>query len=44
MEKQKKEEILAALAAAEIEPTRRGETLSLEEFGRLSDELYTYFH
>lgn len=42
--KQKKEEILAALAAADIEPTRRGETLSLEEFGRLSDELYTCFH
>ncbi|WP_342433799.1 16S rRNA (adenine(1518)-N(6)/adenine(1519)-N(6))-dimethyltransferase RsmA [Neobacillus sp. FSL H8-0543] len=42
--KQKKEEILSALSAADIEPTRRGETLSLEEFGRLSDELYTYFH
>jgi 16S rRNA (adenine1518-N6/adenine1519-N6)-dimethyltransferase len=42
--KQKKEEILAALAAADIEPTRRGETLSLAEFGRLSDELYSYFH
>jgi 16S rRNA (adenine1518-N6/adenine1519-N6)-dimethyltransferase len=42
--KQKKEEILSALAAADIEPTRRGETLSLEEFGRLSDELYSYFH
>lgn len=41
--KQKKEEILKALAAAEIEPSRRGETLSLEEFGRLSDELYSYF-
>lgn len=41
--KQKKEEILAALAASGIEPSRRGETLSLEEFGRLSDELYEYF-
>lgn len=41
--KQKKEEILAALAASGIEPSRRGETLSLEEFGRLSDELYAYF-
>lgn len=41
--KQKKEEILKALAAAGIEPSRRGETLSLEEFGRLSDELYPYF-
>ncbi|MGG3468405.1 16S rRNA (adenine(1518)-N(6)/adenine(1519)-N(6))-dimethyltransferase RsmA [Neobacillus pocheonensis] len=42
--KQKKELILAALAAGGIEPSRRGETLSLEEFGRLSDELYPYFH
>jgi 16S rRNA (adenine1518-N6/adenine1519-N6)-dimethyltransferase len=41
--KQKKEDILKALAAADIEPSRRGETLSLEEFGRLSDELYPYF-
>lgn len=41
--KQKKEEILTALAASGIEPSRRGETLSIEEFGRLSDELYTYF-
>jgi 16S rRNA (adenine1518-N6/adenine1519-N6)-dimethyltransferase len=42
--KQKKDEILSALAAAEIDPARRGETLSLAEFGRLSDELYSYFH
>jgi 16S rRNA (adenine1518-N6/adenine1519-N6)-dimethyltransferase len=42
--KQKKEEILSALSASGIEPTRRGETLSLEEFGLLSDELYPYFH
>jgi 16S rRNA (adenine1518-N6/adenine1519-N6)-dimethyltransferase len=42
--KLKKEEILQALAASEIEPSRRGETLSLEEFGRLCDELYPYFH
>lgn len=41
--KQKKEDILKALSSAEIDPTRRGETLSLEEFGRLSDELYPYF-
>jgi 16S rRNA (adenine1518-N6/adenine1519-N6)-dimethyltransferase len=41
--KQKKEQVLAALDAAGIEPTRRGETLSLKEFGKLSDELYTYF-
>lgn len=42
--KQKKEEILAALHTSGIEPSRRGETLSLEEFGRLSDELYPHFH
>jgi 16S rRNA (adenine1518-N6/adenine1519-N6)-dimethyltransferase len=42
--KQKKEEILAALQTSGIEPSRRGETLSLEEFGRLSDELYPHFH
>jgi 16S rRNA (adenine1518-N6/adenine1519-N6)-dimethyltransferase len=41
--KQKKEEILTALDASGIEPSRRGETLSIEEFGRLSDELYSYF-
>jgi 16S rRNA (adenine1518-N6/adenine1519-N6)-dimethyltransferase len=41
--KQKKEEIISALNAAGIEPTRRGETLSVEEFGRLSDELLNYF-
>ncbi|ULT57120.1 16S rRNA (adenine(1518)-N(6)/adenine(1519)-N(6))-dimethyltransferase RsmA [Neobacillus drentensis] len=42
--KEKKEEILTALSASGIEPVRRGETLSLEEFGRLADELYSYFH
>lgn len=42
--KQKKEEILAALHTSGIEPSRRGETLSLEEFARLSDELYPHFH
>lgn len=42
--KEKKEEILKALSASGIEPVRRGETLSLEEFGRLADELYSYFH
>ena len=41
--KQKKEEILQALSASGIDPTRRGETLSLEEFGRLSEELYAFF-
>jgi len=42
--KQKKEEILAALSASGIDPGRRGETLSLEEFGRLANELYSYFN
>lgn len=42
--KPKKEEIIKALKASEIEPARRGETLSLAEFARLSDELYPYFH
>ena len=41
--KAKKEEILQALENSGIEPSRRGETLSLEEFGRLSDELYRNF-
>lgn len=42
--KQKKEQIIAALTESEIDPVRRGETLSLEEFGRLSDALYPHFH
>lgn len=37
--KRDKETILAALERAGIDPTRRGETLSLEEYARLSDEL-----
>ncbi|WP_026574042.1 16S rRNA (adenine(1518)-N(6)/adenine(1519)-N(6))-dimethyltransferase RsmA [Bacillus sp. UNC438CL73TsuS30] len=41
--KQKKEQILEALGGCGIDPTRRGETLSLEEFGRLCDALYPYF-
>ncbi|WP_163183882.1 16S rRNA (adenine(1518)-N(6)/adenine(1519)-N(6))-dimethyltransferase RsmA [Neobacillus sedimentimangrovi] len=41
--KQKKEDILAALESSGIEPSRRGETLTLEEFARLSDALYPYF-
>jgi 16S rRNA (adenine1518-N6/adenine1519-N6)-dimethyltransferase len=42
--KQKKEDILQALSASGIDPARRGETLSLKEFGLLSNELYPYFH
>jgi len=41
--KEKKELILSALERAGIDPKRRGETLSVEEFGRLSDELYDDF-
>lgn len=41
--KEKKELILSALERANIDPKRRGETLSIEEFGRLSDELYEDF-
>ncbi len=41
--KEKKEQILSALAESKIEPTRRGETLSIKEFGLLADNLYPYF-
>jgi 16S rRNA (adenine1518-N6/adenine1519-N6)-dimethyltransferase len=41
--KEKKESILIALQEAEIDPKRRGETLSLEEFAKLSDCLFPYF-
>ncbi|MFC0472873.1 16S rRNA (adenine(1518)-N(6)/adenine(1519)-N(6))-dimethyltransferase RsmA [Halalkalibacter kiskunsagensis] len=37
--KEKKQEIEEALSEAAIDPKRRGETLSLEEFGRLSESL-----
>lgn len=42
--KEKKDVILEALSASGIEPTRRGETLSIQEFGRLSDALYPNFN
>lgn len=42
--KQKKEEILAALREAGVEESRRGETLSIGEFAKLSEALYPYFH
>lgn len=35
-----KEEIAAVLADADIEPVRRAETLSIEEFGALADSVY----
>lgn len=41
--KEKKGEIIAALEQAGIEPSRRGESLSIEEFAKLSDFLYEIF-
>ncbi|REB11442.1 16S rRNA (adenine(1518)-N(6)/adenine(1519)-N(6))-dimethyltransferase RsmA [Sporosarcina sp. BI001-red] len=41
--KAKKEAILEALAKAGIDPIRRGETLSIEEFANLSNVLYEEF-
>ncbi|MET3576219.1 16S rRNA (adenine(1518)-N(6)/adenine(1519)-N(6))-dimethyltransferase RsmA [Bhargavaea ullalensis] len=41
--KKRKDEIASALEAAGIDPGRRGETLTLEEFGRLADSLYPSF-
>lgn len=41
--KEKKEQILSALEIANIDPSRRGETLSIEEFAQLSNALYQYF-
>ncbi|WP_043931805.1 16S rRNA (adenine(1518)-N(6)/adenine(1519)-N(6))-dimethyltransferase RsmA [Bacillus sp. EB01] len=41
--KEKKDLIIAALNDSAIEPTRRGETLSLEEFARLSNSLLPVF-
>ncbi|MFF5997071.1 16S rRNA (adenine(1518)-N(6)/adenine(1519)-N(6))-dimethyltransferase RsmA [Lysinibacillus sp. KU-BSD001] len=41
--KKNKEVILSALQMSGIEPTRRGETLAIEEFGRLADALYPHF-
>jgi 16S rRNA (adenine1518-N6/adenine1519-N6)-dimethyltransferase len=42
--KKNKDAILAALEKAEVEPSRRGETLTIEEFGRLADALYPIFY
>ncbi len=41
--KAKKDMILQALKKAEIEPARRGETLSIAEFAQLSDALLDHF-
>ena len=42
--KEKKEMILSALQEAEVEPSRRGESLSIKEFALLSDALYPFFN
>lgn len=42
--KAKKEMILSSLQESGIEPGRRGESLSIEEFARLSDALYPHFN
>lgn len=39
-----KEEILKALEDAGIDPSRRGETLSIQEFGTLADALHGFFY
>lgn len=41
--KAKKAQILEALESVNIEPSRRGETLSIAEFGALADALLPYF-
>ena len=41
--KSKKEQIISALDRSGIDPQRRGETLSIEEFAQLSNELYADF-
>ncbi|MEK4027405.1 MULTISPECIES: 16S rRNA (adenine(1518)-N(6)/adenine(1519)-N(6))-dimethyltransferase RsmA [Bacillaceae] len=41
--KEKKDQIIEALSQAEIEPSRRGESLSLEEFARLANALCPVF-
>jgi 16S rRNA (adenine1518-N6/adenine1519-N6)-dimethyltransferase len=42
--KENKEMILSALQEAEVEPSRRGESLSIKEFALLSDALYPFFN
>ncbi|MDM5331779.1 16S rRNA (adenine(1518)-N(6)/adenine(1519)-N(6))-dimethyltransferase RsmA [Ureibacillus composti] len=41
--KEYKHLIIQALEESGIEPTRRGETLSIQEFGKLADALYSFF-
>lgn len=42
--KKNKDAILNALEKAGVEPSRRGETLTIEEFGHLADALYPTFY
>ncbi|GKV57819.1 ribosomal RNA small subunit methyltransferase A [Sporosarcina sp. NCCP-2222] len=42
--KEKKDTILEAFEKTGIDPGRRGETLTIEEFGRLANALYPDFH
>ncbi len=42
--KEKKHIILEVLESCGIEPSRRGETLTIEEFGKLADALYPHFY
>lgn len=42
--KEKKEEILSCLDKVGVQGTRRGETLSIEEFAQLSNALFPIFH
>lgn len=42
--KERKEQAMSALHGAEIEPTRRGETLSLHEFARLTEQIYQIYN
>ena len=41
--KEKKNQILEALEQCNIDPKRRGETLSIVEFGKLADALFVHF-
>ncbi|NMD72182.1 16S rRNA (adenine(1518)-N(6)/adenine(1519)-N(6))-dimethyltransferase RsmA [Bacillus sp. DNRA2] len=41
--KEKKDSILIALESSQIDPGRRGETLSIQEYARLSDALLPFF-
>lgn len=41
--KEKKDTILKILNDLDIDPVRRGESLTIEEFAQLSNELYPYF-